>query len=59
VLCTVMVIMRRVYIHRVLEGKGFRRAMRDKPIEVRLPNDESVLVHPLAFAETVPSLLEQ
>jgi predicted PurR-regulated permease PerM len=59
VLCTVMVIMRRVYIHRVLEGKGFRRAMRDKPIEVRLPNDDTVLVHPLAFESTVPAYLEE
>jgi predicted PurR-regulated permease PerM len=59
VLCTVMVIMRRVYIHRVLEGKGFRRAMRDKPIEVRLPKDDSVLVHPLAYESTVPAYLEE
>jgi predicted PurR-regulated permease PerM len=58
VLCTVMVIARRVYVHRVLEGKGFRRAVRDRPIEVRLPRDESVLVHPLAYETTVPTLLE-
>jgi predicted PurR-regulated permease PerM len=59
VLCTIMVISRRVYVHRVLEGKGFRRAVRDRPIEVRLPRDESVLVHPLAYETTVPTLLEQ
>jgi len=59
VLCTLMVISRRVYVHRVLEGKGFRRAVRDRPIEVRLPRDESVLVHPLAYETTVPTLLEQ
>jgi predicted PurR-regulated permease PerM len=58
VLCTVMVITRRVYIHRVLEGKGFRRAMRDRPIEVRLPTGDDVLIHPLAYESTIPSLLE-
>jgi predicted PurR-regulated permease PerM len=59
VLCTVMVVARRVYVHRVLEGKGFRRAVRDKPIELRLPGDGAVLVHPLAYESTVPVLLER
>lgn len=30
-LATVMVIVRRIYIHRVLEGKGFRKRLRDAP----------------------------
>jgi len=59
VLCTVIVIVRRVYVHRVLEGKGFRRALRDRPIEIRVPGDDGVLVHPLAYEVTVPSLLER
>lgn len=59
VLCTVMVVMRRVYVHRVLEGKGFRRALRDRPIELRLPDDgQSVLIHPKAYEQTLPSILE-
>jgi predicted PurR-regulated permease PerM len=58
VLCTVIVVVRRVYIHRVLEGKGFRRAMRDRPVELRLPTGDDVLVHPLAYESTIPSLLE-
>ena len=58
VLCTVMVIARRVYVHRILEGKGFRRAIRDKPIEVRLPEEGMVLVHPVAMETSVPALLE-
>ncbi len=58
VLCVVMVIARRVYVHRVLEGKGFRRAIRDRPIEVRLPGDGAVLVHPAGMEQSVPAMLE-
>jgi hypothetical protein len=42
----------------VLEGRGFRRAVRDRPIELQLPRDGDVLVHPLAFEESFPALLE-
>jgi predicted PurR-regulated permease PerM len=58
VLATVMVVVRRVYVNRVLEGKGFRRAIRDHVIELSLPSDGSVLVHPAAHDRSVPSLLE-
>jgi predicted PurR-regulated permease PerM len=58
VLCTVMVVARRVYVHRVLEGKGFRRAIRDRAIEIRLPEDGMVVLHPVALETTVPALLE-
>lgn len=58
VLTTVMVITRRVYVHRLLEGKGFRRAIRDKAIEIRLPEEGNVLVHPMALETSVPALLE-
>jgi hypothetical protein len=42
----------------LLEGRGFRRAVRDRPIELHLPGDGAVLVHPLAFEESFPALLE-
>jgi len=58
VLAVVMVITRRVYIHRVLEGRGFRRALRDQPIELHLPADGDVLVHSLALEESIPAVLE-
>lgn len=58
VLCTVMVVVRRVYVARVLEGKGFRRALRDRPIEMQLPEDDDVLIHPTAFESSIPELLE-
>lgn len=56
VLATVMVIVRRIYVHRLLEGKGFRRFVRDAPAEIRLP--ESVLrVAPGAVS--IPAILEE
>lgn len=58
VLCVVMVLARRVYVHRVLEGKGFRRAIRDRPIEIRLPGEGAVLVHPGGLERSVPAMLE-
>jgi hypothetical protein len=54
-----MVIGRRVYVHRLLEGKGFRRAIRDRPVELRLSADGAVLIHPSAFETTIPSILER
>lgn len=59
VLCTAMVVVRRVYVHRVLEGKGFRRAIRDKAIEIRLPEDGMVILHPAGLESSVPTLLEE
>jgi predicted PurR-regulated permease PerM len=58
VLAVVMVVARRVYVHRILEGRGFRRAVRDRPIELQLPGDGAVLVHPLALEKSIPALLE-
>jgi predicted PurR-regulated permease PerM len=56
VLATLTVIVRRIYVHRLLEGKGFRRFVRDAPAEVRLP--ESVLrVAPGAVS--IPAILEE
>jgi predicted PurR-regulated permease PerM len=59
VLASLMVIGRRVYVHRILEGKGFRKAVRDRPVEIRLPPDGAVLVHPIAYERTIPAILER
>lgn len=56
-LASSMVILKWLYLHRVLEGKGFRRTIRDRPVEIRLPAD-GVLVHPIARGATLPSILE-
>lgn len=56
VLATVMVITRRIYVHRLLEGKGFRRFVRDAPSEVRLPDGA---LRTLPAGLSIPALLEQ
>jgi predicted PurR-regulated permease PerM len=56
VLASVMVITRRIYVHRLLEGKGFRRFVRDAPAEVRLP--EGALRTAFA-AVSIPAMLEE
>jgi predicted PurR-regulated permease PerM len=58
VLATATVIIRRVYIHRVLEGRGFRRFVRDTPVEIRLP-EGATLSHPAVAEVSVPALLEK
>ncbi len=57
-LATIMVIIRRIYIHRLLEGKGFRRTVRDAPAEIQLPPD-AALVDPPVQPVSVPALLER
>jgi predicted PurR-regulated permease PerM len=56
VLATTMVIVRRIYIHRLLEGKGFRRFVRDAPTEIRLP-DGVQRVDPALVS--IPAILEE
>jgi predicted PurR-regulated permease PerM len=56
VLASLMVIIRRIYVHRLLEGKGFRRFVRDAPTEIRLP-EGAVRVEPGSIS--IPAILEQ
>lgn len=37
VLATTLVVVRRIYVERLLEGKGFRRSRRDAPAEIVVP----------------------
>lgn len=59
VLATVMVIVRRIYVHRMLEGKGFRRAVRDQPVQLKLLPDIPVLVSAAGAETSIPALLER
>jgi predicted PurR-regulated permease PerM len=58
VLVMVMVVVRRIYVHRLLEGKGFRRFVRDAPSEVRIP-DGVARVDRTAHGLSIPALLEE
>jgi predicted PurR-regulated permease PerM len=58
VLATLIVVTRRIYVHQILEGRTFRRAVRDRPLELRLRSGDGMLVSPLAWDQSVPSLLE-
>jgi predicted PurR-regulated permease PerM len=58
-LATVIVIVRRIYVHRILESRTHRRSVRDRPVELRLPGDESVVIHPSAWEESIPTILER
>jgi len=58
VLATVMVIVRRIYVHRMLEGKGFRRAVRDQPVQLKVLPDIPVLISTAGAETSIPSLLE-
>jgi predicted PurR-regulated permease PerM len=59
VLATVMVIVQRIYVHRMLEGKGFRRTVRDQPVQIRLLPDIPALVSPAGQEASIPSVLER
>jgi hypothetical protein len=58
VLATVMVLVRRIFVHRILEGKGFHRIESDAPAVITLPAGDGVLVHPSVGEMSIPSLLE-
>lgn len=56
VLASLMVITRRIYVHRLLEGRGFRRFVRDAPSEVRVP-EAALRMDPAAVS--IPEVLEE
>jgi hypothetical protein len=52
-----MVVVRRILVHRVYEGHGFRRAMRDQPMVLRVPppDGDGVLLPAAARLVDVPA----
>lgn len=58
VLASVMVLIRRIFVHRILERKGFHRIERDAPAIISLSTGDGVLVHPSATEVSIPALLE-
>jgi predicted PurR-regulated permease PerM len=58
VLASAMVLVRRIFVHRILEGKGFHRIVKDAPAIISLPTGDGVLVHPSASEVSIPAFLE-
>lgn len=57
VLATVMVIGRRIYVDRVLEGKGFRRTIRDEAIQLRVSSRDAYVARQKPGG--IPAWIEQ
>ncbi len=58
VLASAMVLVRRIFVHRILEGRGFHRIVKDAPAIISLPTGDGVLVHPSTSDVSIPALLE-
>lgn len=57
VLATIIVLVRRVYVQGILEGRARRETDRGEPVEVELPADVDYIAHP-ASERSLPALLE-
>lgn len=57
-LCVVMVIVRRILLSRIYEGKGFRRTTRERALVLRLPASEGGVIVPPTRLDVV-TLLER
>lgn len=58
VLASATVLIRRIFVHRILERKGFHRIERDAPAIISLATGNGVLVHPSTSEVSIPALLE-
>ena len=63
-LASVMVVVRRILINRIYEGRGFRKATRDRSFVLRVPAPDGGVMHPsvpladvLAFRQRIESLV--
>ena len=57
-LAVIMVIVKRILLSRIYEGKGFRRTTRERPLTLRLPTSESGVIIPATTVDVI-SLLER
>ncbi len=58
-LATLMVVVRRILINRIYEGKGFRRATRDVALMLRVPAPEGGVLVPLGAPVDIVALREK
>jgi predicted PurR-regulated permease PerM len=57
-LAVIMVIVRRILLSRIYEGRGFRRTTRERPLVLRLPASEGGVIVPPEFVDVI-SMLER
>jgi predicted PurR-regulated permease PerM len=59
ILAVVRVLLKRLYVERLLEGGGFHPILSDEPIVIRVPDGVGLLLSPAGVAGSVPDLLER
>ena len=57
-LAVIMVVVRRILLSRIYEGRGFRRTTRERPLLLRLPASEGGVIVPPTFVDVI-SMLER
>jgi hypothetical protein len=57
-LAVIMVVVRRILLSRIYEGRGFRRTTRERPLVLRLPASEGGVIVPPQFVDVI-SMLER
>jgi len=55
-LAVLMVIVRRILLSRIYEGRGFRRTARERPLRLRLPASEGGVIVPRSYVDVVSAL---
>ena len=55
-LAVLMVIVRRILLSRIYEGRGFRRTTRERPLRLRLPASEGGVIVPRSYVDVVSAL---
>jgi predicted PurR-regulated permease PerM len=55
-LAVLMVVVRRILLSRIYEGRGFRRTTRERPLRLRLPASEGGVIVPRSYVDVVSAL---
>jgi predicted PurR-regulated permease PerM len=55
-LAVLMVVVRRILLSRIYEGRGFRRTTRERPLRLRLPASEGGVIVPRSYVDVISAL---
>ncbi|MFQ5747286.1 MAG: AI-2E family transporter [Gemmatimonadota bacterium] len=59
ILAVLRVLVRRLYVDRILESGGFHPTLSDEPVVIRVPADGGFALSPAGSARSVPDILEE